>query len=65
MWYAQGFKTLEEAQKYQKEHGGLLCWEERTPKRKQLTRRGKEYLLAAGAIGLNTEKFPYLVNRRI
>ena len=65
MWQVQGFKTKEEAAAFRKEHGGLLCWEERTPKRKQLTRLGKEYMLAAGAVGLDKTKYPYLVEWRI
>lgn len=65
MWQVQGFKTKEEAQKFQKEHGGYLCWEERTPKRKQLTRKGKEYVLAAGAVGLDSSTYEYLVEWRI
>ncbi|MBR1589537.1 MAG: hypothetical protein IJ657_00435 [Acidaminococcaceae bacterium] len=65
MWQVQGFKTKEQAKKFEKEHGGYLCWEERTPKTKKLTRKGKEYLLAANAIGLDTTKYPYLVEWRI
>ncbi len=61
----QGFKTYDEAKAFQKERGGMICWEERTPKRKALTRRGKEYRLAAGWVGLDTEKYPYLVEYRI
>ena len=65
MWQVQGFKTYDDAKAFQKEHGGMLCWEERTPKRKSLTRRGKEYLLAVGCVGLDKEKYPYLVEWRI
>ena len=65
MWQVQGFKTEAEARAFRNEHGGYLCWEERTPKRKALTRRGKEYMLAAGAVGLDTTKYPYLVEWRI
>lgn len=65
MWYMQGIKTKEEAVEYQKKNGGLVCWEERTPKRKQLTSRGEEYMIGARAIGLDTEKYPFAVVRRI
>ena len=65
MWQVQGFKTKADAEKFQKEHGGYLCWAERTPKRKTLTRKGKEYLLAAQAVGLDTELYPFLVEWRI
>lgn len=55
----KGFKTLEEAKQYKKEHGGYLCWEERTPKRKQLTERGKDYMLSVTFGGLDKERYPY------
>jgi len=64
MWMVQGFKTYDEAKAFRKKHGGLICWEERTPKRKSLTQRGKEYLMAAGCVGLDTGKYPYLVEYR-
>ena len=57
----KGFKTKEEAQKFQKEHGGYLCWEERTPKRKQLTERGKNYMYAVNLGGLDNNLYPYCV----
>lgn len=65
MWQVEGFESMEKAKKFQKEHGGYLCWEERTPKRKKLTARGRDYMLATQAIGLNREKFPYVVQWRI
>ena len=65
MWKVQGFATKEEAGKYQKEHGGMICWEERTPKTKKLTRIGKDYMYAAQAVNLDTKKYPYMVQTRI
>ena len=54
-----GFKTKEEAIAHKKTHGGYLCWEERTPKRKQLTERGKDYMFAVEYGGLDKGKYPY------
>ena len=55
----KGFKTKEEALAYQKKNGGHLCWEERTPKRKQLTSRGTDYMFAVNLGGLDKETYPY------
>lgn len=60
----QGFKTKAEADKFCKEHGGFMCWEERTPKRKQLTQRGKDYMDAVIFGGLDKDRFPYCVQWR-
>ena len=65
MWYAKGFETKEEAKKYQKEKGGAIYWEERTPKTKKLTYRGKEYVSIAGMVNLDTAQYPYMVTLRI
>lgn len=64
MWYIQGFETKEEAKVYQKKHGGLLCWEERTPKRNELTERGREYVIGTHCAMLDTKKYPYAVITR-
>lgn len=61
----QGFKTKEEAKKFQKEHGGSLCWEERTPKKQQLTARGIDYMYAVNLGGLDKDKYPYCVQWQI
>lgn len=65
MWRVDGFATKEEAKRFAKEHGGYVCWEQRTPKRKQLTEMGKEYIIAAQATGIDTKKYPYFVERRV
>lgn len=57
----QGFATKEEAKQFVRKHGGFLCWEERTPKRKQLTNRGRDYMDAVVYGGLDKERFPYCV----
>lgn len=57
----KGFETKEQAKAWVKEHGGYLCWEERTPKRNQLTVRGQDYMFAVTMGGLNREKYPYCV----
>lgn len=57
----KGFETKEQAKAFQREHGGYVCWEERTPKRGQLTARGQEYLYAVHLGGLDKEKYPYCV----
>lgn len=65
MWRVDGFKTKEEANAFRKEHGGIVLWDERTPKRKQLTSVGKEYQIAMQATGLSREVNPYIVERRV
>lgn len=65
MWFAKGFKTKNEAKIYQKTHGGEILWEQRSPKTRNLTEKGKDFLLVAGTVGIDTSEFPYLVNRRI
>ena len=65
MWQVQGFETKKEALAFRKKVGGMVCWEQRSPKRKKLTSIGKEYMLAAGAVGLDTSKYPYLVQWRV
>ena len=66
MWQFQGFPTKEEAKKYQKENGGCLYWEERTPKRKTLTSKGKNYMLLTCEMWIGyREKYPYIVAWRI
>lgn len=64
MWQVKGFETKEEAKSFLRKHGGSMCWEERTPKRNTLTARGKDYLTAAGAVGLDTNKWKYIVQWR-
>ena len=56
-----GFKTKEEAKAFQKEHGGYLTWEETTPKRGKLTKRGEDYMMAVYFGGLDKIKYPYCV----
>jgi len=65
MWHIQGFETKEEAKDYQRTNGGHICWEERTPKRKQLTERGQEYMIGAQATCMDTVKYPYAVVKRV
>lgn len=61
----KGFGTRTQAEKFIKEHGGYLTYEERTPKRHILTTRGKDYMLAVEYGGLNKELYPYCVQWRI
>ena len=61
----RGFETKEEAIKFVKQNGGYLTFEERTPKRKQLTARGKEYMMAVDFGGLDKVKYPYCVQWNI
>ena len=66
MWEFQGFGTKDEAEKYHKENGGYICWEERTPKRKSLTKRGKDYMLLTCEMWVGyRKKYPYIVAWRI
>lgn len=65
MWRVDGFATMEEAKRFKKENGGYICWEQRTPKRKQLTEIGKEYMIAAKATGIDTKKYPFFVERKV
>lgn len=57
----QGFKTKEEAQRFSRKHGGMVCWEERTPKRGKLTARGEYYMISVVYGGLDKSKYPYCV----
>ena len=61
----KGFKTKAQAQAFVKKNGGYLTFEERTPKRKQLTARGKDYMLAVNFGGLDKDKYPYCVQWNI
>ena len=62
----QGFKTKKQAEAFIKKQGyGYLTFEERTPKRKQLTNRGKEYMMAVNFGGLNKELYPFCVQWNI
>ena len=66
MWQFQGFATKSEEKKFQKENGGGLYWAERTPKRKALTTKGKDYmLLTCEMYDGYREKYPYIVAKRI
>lgn len=55
----QGFKTLEEAKAYQKQHGGYLCFDKRTKKTNKPTGCGIDYGYAVHLGGLDPEKYPY------
>ena len=57
----QGFATREEAEKFKKEHGGLLCWDKRTPKTNKPTGVGVDYGYAVHLGGLDPRKYPYCV----
>ena len=61
----KGFATLEEAKKFQKEHGGLLCYDKRTPKTNKPTGVGVDYGYAVHLGGLDAEKYPYCVQWNI
>ena len=61
----KGFETKQRAQEFVRKHGGYLTFEERTPKRKQLTSRGREYMMAVNFGGLNKDKYPYCVQWNI
>lgn len=57
----QGFATKEEAKKFQRKNGGMLTFEERTPKTQKLTGRGRDYMFAVNLGGLDKEKYQYCV----
>ena len=61
----KGFKTKEEALKFQKEHGGALCYDKRTPKTNKPTGVGIDYGFAVHLGGLDPVKFPYCVQWNI
>lgn len=65
MWYVQGFKTKEEAQEFRKKRGGLVLWEEYTPKLHKPTTRCKDWIIATRATGIDTKEFPFVVEYRI
>ena len=55
----QGFKTKEEAKAFQREHGGLLCWDKRSPRTGKPIAEGIEYDTIVHAGGLDPNKWPY------
>lgn len=59
----QGFKTKEEAKKFQKEHGGMLTYARTESGRKSSTYT--DYMFAVKLGGLNEEKYPYCVQWNI
>lgn len=61
----KGFKTKEEAVKFQKEHGGMLCYDKRTPKTNKPTGVGIDYGFAVHLGGLDSAKYPYCVQWNI
>ena len=64
MWLYKGFETKEQAEDFKKSvTAGKVSWEERTPKKQQLTSRGKEYMQCVG-FGLDSEKYPFAVTYR-
>ena len=65
MWRVDGFKTKAEAQKFRDEHGGLVLFEEYTPKRHLPTARCKDWQIATRATGIDVKKYPFVVERRI
>ena len=64
MWRVDGFKTIEEAKAFKKENGGIVLWRKLTPTGRK-SNICKEYELAMRATGLDMEKLPYIVERRI
>lgn len=65
MWRVDGFKTKEEAKQFCKKNGGIVLWEEYTPKRHAPTARCKDWQIATRATGIDTKKYPFVVERRI
>lgn len=65
MWYVKGFMSKADAKAYQKEHGGEVLWDEWSSKRATHTQRGKDYLIATRAAGLDPVFNRYIVQRRV
>ena len=65
MWRVDGFKTKDEAVAFKKKNGGIVLWEEYTPKLHKRTDRCRDYLIATQATGIDRAKYPYVVERRI
>ena len=65
MWRVDGFKTKAEADEFKKQNGGIVLWEEYTPKLHKPTSRCKDWLIATQATGIDREKYPFVVERRI
>ncbi len=59
MFKYQGFRTKEQALKYQKEHNGMLCSKEKYSRTKQ------DYEFAVHLGGLDEKKYPYCLIWRI
>lgn len=61
----KGFETREAAEEFIRKNHGFLTFDERTPKRKLLTERGREYWMAVEFGGLDSKKYPYCVQWNI
>lgn len=64
MFYVKGFKTRQEAEQEKRENGGIVLWDKPTPTGR-VSNTGREYRLATRATGIDPEKYPYVVERRI
>jgi len=57
----QGFKTKEDAKKFQKKRGGTLTWDKRNTKTDQPIGVGIYYGMAVHFGGLDKKQYPYCV----
>lgn len=57
MTYVKWFKTEKEAQRYQEQHGGMLC------KNKPRSRSKHYHLLAADVLGFDPVAFPFSIQK--
>jgi hypothetical protein len=64
VWRVDGFKTKAEADAFKKANGWIVLWDKRTPTGREST-VAKDYRIATQATGIDREKYPFVVERRI
>lgn len=57
MWSCKFFRTEAGARKYQKDYGGMIC------KNVPRSRSKADHLIAAAALGVDGQKFPFSVHK--
>lgn len=64
MYSVKGFKTRQEAEQEKRKNGGVVLWDKLTPTGR-VSNIAHEYRIATRATGIDPEKYPYVVERRI
>lgn len=64
MYSVKGFKTRQEAEQEKRKNGGVVLWDKLT-QTGRVSNIAHEYRIATQATGIDPEKYPYVVERRI